>query len=295
MTPRARATTFDLLALTLAATAAACGSTSNSNDDDSGSVTVTGGESHECGEAGSNSHVDDGMCICDAGYEWVNPNDDNDFTCEEIGETGSPESCDQPHNVLTGGTCSCEAGYTWCSPDDQDDFSCCEDPAGTETGTVDTGADSTGGSGVEPDPADCNVDSEGAVFCSNTVAMGPEDSRFWTCTGGSWVEDPTAADLQCDADGYDFAYGCFDDGEAIVYLCGNGPGTPCGDEVEATCVNDDVIHACFYGKLTEDGCSTVCSTIGDGDGITYDTGFCDAEAVPVDCFCCDVGDEGCPD
>jgi hypothetical protein len=291
-------TALAIAVVVLATSALACVASGTANDDDTSTTTTTTGDGqpHDCGAAGSNSHeTPDGTCVCDAGHAWVHPNDDDDFTCEEIGDT-SVTPCDGPHNVIMDGNCFCEQGYEWCDPSSPDDLSCCgHGSSGTDTGGVDTsGSETAGDTGVEPDPADCSDATEGSVFCSNTAAMGPEGSRFWTCTGGTWVEDPTAVDLQCGADGYDFGYGCFDDGEAIVYLCGNGPGTACGDETAPMCVDDDVIHACFFGKLTEDGCSTVCSTIGDDAGITYDSGYCDAEAMPVDCVCCNAGDEGCP-
>jgi hypothetical protein len=292
------APSIDLLFIAALAAAPAIGCVvgSGSADDQATSDAGETGDPGACGGAGSYSHVSaDGTCLCDAGYNWVNPADADDYRCEEIGKPGST-MCDGPHNVLDGDTCSCEASYLWCDPADSDDYTCCAGPtSGTDTGLADTTAsDSIGDTGVDPDPADCTTEGEGAVFCSNTAAMGPAGSQFWTCMGGSWVEQPGAADVQCAADGYDFSYGCVDDGELVTYVCGNGPGTACGDEVEPMCVNDDVIHACFYGRLTEDSCTTVCSTIGDAAGITYDNGFCDAEAIPVDCFCCDAGEEGCP-
>lgn len=35
----------------------------------------------ECGDPGSNSHVDDAVCTCDAGFTWCDPNDPDDYAC----------------------------------------------------------------------------------------------------------------------------------------------------------------------------------------------------------------------
>ena len=105
----------------------------------------------------------------------------------------------------------------------------------------------------------------------------------------------TAGDELCMFDGYAFAYGCVDDGAAITFVCGNGSGEACDSNADATCVDNDVINTCLFGRVTEDSCATICNTIGDADGVTYDSGFCDAESDPPDCFCCDAGEEGCPE
>lgn len=287
-------------------------------------ITTNGGGSDECGSPLSHSHEVNGGadCKCDAGYTWENPDDPNDYYCEEIEGKGSGDAaCDNPNNVLQGNTCYCAVGYNWCFPSDPNDYTCCIDPAqdaagGTEDPTVagsgsgsgsdgSTGgtgattdvADSSGGggtSGFEPDPADCDASADGAVFCSNLAADGPEGSRFWTCMSGEWVEMPTAGDESCSFDGYDFAYGCVDDGTQVGFICGNGSGTACDGSADATCADADVINTCLYGRLTEDSCARICNEIGDDMGVTYDSGFCDAESTPPDCFCCDAGEMDCP-
>ncbi|MBX7082118.1 MAG: hypothetical protein K1X88_23120 [Nannocystaceae bacterium] len=290
-------------------------------------ITTNGGGSNECGSLLSHSHEVNGGadCRCDAGYTWEDPDDPDNYSCEEIEGKGSGDAdCNNPHNYLQGNTCYCDVGFNWCAPTDPNDYTCCEDPAqdaasgtdtnaGTDTATSDdtatggTGSGSTsadgsssaadsGGTdtGVTPDPADCTPDSEGAVFCSNAQADGPGNSHFWTCMGGEWVEMPSAGDESCMFDGYDFAYGCIDDGSQVAFICGNGPGTACDGSTESSCVDMDVVNTCLFGRLTEDSCARICNEIGDDMGVTYDSGFCDAAASPPDCFCCDAGEEGCP-
>lgn len=288
-------------------------------------ITTSGGGNDECGGILSHSHeTGNGTCKCDAGYTWENPDDPEDFDCERIEGKNDPNACTETNNVLDGNVCYCEGGYIWCNPDDANDYSCCIDDAqdalsgtddptsasdvsdtvaetGTDTSATDpTAADTTDSSdtsndsGAEPDPADCSVDTPDALFCSNTAEAGPEGSVYYTCVDGTWTENATAGDELCMFDGYAFAYGCVDDGSAIAFVCGNGPGTACDSNADATCVDADVINTCLFGRLTEDSCATICNTIGDDMGITYDSGFCDPDATPPECFCCDAGEEGCP-
>lgn len=284
-------------------------------------TTGGGGSRHDCGGTFSHSHeTANDSCKCDAGYTFENPSDPEDFACERI--EPKPGECDGANQHLEGDDCFCDDGFNWCLPNNPNDFSCCDDPAqdslsgtgtgdptdtdvtdtvaDTGTGTTDdpTAADTTEGcndSGIDPDPADCTVDAEGLFYCSNTAAAGPQGGEYWVCMGGTWVDMPTAGDESCQFDGFDFSYGCVDNGTAVEFVCGNGPGTDCDGSTEAVCVDNDVINACFFGKLTEDSCATICNTLGDEDGVTYDSGFCDADSVPPDCFCCDAGEEGCPE
>jgi len=288
-------------------------------------ISTSGGDDGECGSLLSNSHVTAGGdgCKCDAGYTWENADDPNDYDCDRI--PGKPGECNQPNNVLDGNTCFCAGGYIWCDPNDANDYSCCLDPAqdafsgtgnitdatdvtvsdtvaetGTET-TDPTAADTTdtsdtndtNDSGELPDPAQCTADTPDALFCSNTEAAGPEGSIYYTCVDGVWTEDNVTPDDACIFDLYSFSYGCVDDGNAITFVCGNGPGDVCSGD-DGTCVDDDVINACIWGRVTEDSCATLCNTIGDDEGITYESGFCDPASDPPDCFCCDSGEKGCP-
>lgn len=280
----------------------------------------------ECGNTGCNSQQVGDQCLCDPGYEFEN-NDPNDFDCDRIPGKGGDASCGGDANNpihLEGEVCVCDDGYNWCVPNDLNDLSCCEDdnqaPGDGTDGNEDTSTDPTVGpdtsadgtadetgdppgmceeveapwNGVEPDPSECT--ELGLVFCSNNADEGPAGSRFWECDGAEWVENPTYLDEDCQNSGSQFAFGCVDDGTAVVPVCGDGPGTPCsGPECDACGANGDTISYCQDNKLAADSCLRICTEDGIGD-ITYDHGFClaDPGSGAVDCFCCDEGEEGCP-
>lgn len=270
-------------------------------------IAAGGGDSDECGSLLSFSHIganDD--CFCDAGYTWENPGDDQDFDCERIPGKGSGAgACTAPNSSHAAGYCYCDFGFNWCEPSNPDDYTCCpddaQDEAGGGSGGPDTDgagtageagtADETGADPVEPDPADCTADNEGISFCSNTDATGPEASRYWVCMTGEWVEAPNAGDESCVFDGFDFSYGCVDNGSAVVFICGDGLGTACERDT-ATCVDADLLDYCQWGRLSQDSCLRICTEDGDDMGMTYDHGFCDE--VANECSCCDSGTEGCP-
>jgi hypothetical protein len=264
-------------------------------------IAAGGGDSDACGSLLSHSHVGAGdVCYCDQGYTWENPDDPEDFDCERIPGKGSGEgACTEPYSTHDDGYCYCDYGYKWCEPDDAADFTCCMDDAQDEAGggeTPDTDSagtsdESGGGGGATPDPADCTADNEGVSFCSNTDDVGPEGSVYWMCMAGEWVEMPEAGNESCVYDGYEFAYGCVDTGTAVEFLCGNGTGSACERDF-TNCVDGDNIDYCQYGKLTRDSCFRICTEEGDDMNATYDHGFCDAAVG--DCFCCDMGTEGCP-
>ena len=145
--------------------------------------------------------------------------------------------------------------------------------------------------GVEPLDEDCTED--GLAFCSNTEAEGPAGSRYWICTGGAWVEESAAGDEICVFDGFDFAYGCIDDGTDIFFECGTGSGADCSGPECNECLDSDVRQLCSDGKASTASCFELCTVLGDDKGVTYDFGECiDGEAGP-DCACCDDGDKGC--
>jgi hypothetical protein len=291
-------------------------------------ITTNGGGSDECGSVLSHSHVGaDEMCYCDAGYTWENPEDNNDYDCDRTSPKGGDSGqCNQPNSHLEdANTCKCDSGYIWCDISDPNDFTCCLDDAqdanagtGDATLTGDTGVetvadtgtgaetsastgtvDDTGpDSGVDPDPADCDADHEGQYFCSNTAAMGPEGSTMWQCLSGVWNEvSQTDLDALCTFDNYQFAYGCTDEGDEAGTagpVCGFGPGTACEGGADA-CADDDVLNYCQYGKLSSVSCLATCQD--PEQKMTYDHGYCaeDPDAPGAfDCFCCDMGDEGCP-
>ena len=292
-------------------------------------ITVGPLDCTECGNTGCHSQEVNGECKCDSGYEWASPNDPDDYECDRIPTKGGDANCggieDNPIH-MEGGACVCDAGFNWCEPDDLDDLSCCEDedqapPTGGEVETDDgdmtdgdTDADDTSNdetadvtgdpppecleegppwNGIEPDPAECTED--GLVFCSNTEAEGPAGSRYWECVGGEWVENTTAGDESCQFDGFQFAYGCIDDG-SVTFICGDGPGTACnGPECNGCAADGDGILFCTDGKLGGDSCNRICTEVGDDRGITYDYGECVMiEGGGSECACCDSGEEGCP-
>lgn len=247
-----------------------------------------------------------------------------------LGENGkSADSCPDPNSSLSDGKCYCKAFYDWCNPDDNSDLTCCEsDTSGSNTNTnsnsnsgTGTGSATDNGttqdvptsgttsdvpttseSGTTGTPMDCSVTTEPPDGCdANTEnflcisADNPdcdvEGSKYYVCTNGAWVENTTDGDASCKADGYDFSFGCSDNGSSIDFICGTGPGTPCttGD---ASCGTDVQLDACVLGKQTATDCTLFCMQEG-MEGVTYDYGFC-GDQRGISCICCDEGDDGCP-
>jgi hypothetical protein len=234
------------------------------------------------------------------------------------------EPCDSGSNnkLDSNGECECRIGYEWCDPADQSNLNCCDDDIGgtntstsgpgdgdgdpTGDGDPDTGdgdgdpagdGDGDGDGDCAPGelpPESCTGDEEGFYWCTNSEAMGPGCSEFYICENGAWTENPGFMDESCGFDGFDFAYGCVDDGSSVIFECGDGSGAACNDADPAYCVNEDEIGYCLWNKETWDSCQLFCEEVGIG-GQTYEYGECDA-SVPDDiaCFCCDSGDEGCP-
>jgi hypothetical protein len=279
-------------------------------------ITTNGKDCTECGNTFCNSVQVGNECRCRSGYEFKEPNNPNDFECVRIpGKGGS--TCPDPNSHIDGNQCFCDPGYNWCNPADDNDLSCCPDDnqvlddgtGGPVThGTDDHGdteADGTGGDtdgpgtcdfdppdcgapAFEPDPADCNPDTQGFLACSNSLAMGAECSVLWECDGNDWVVNDQMADEICQLDGLDFGAGCVDTGEFVEFVCGFGPGTPCTGDC-AECVDDEIIRFCVDGAVNEDNCFIICTEFGDARGITYDHGVCNDGF----CDCCDFEDEGC--
>lgn len=273
--------------------------------DDSGLV-------HECGSLLANN---DENCVCLPGYERCNPNDPADTDCcEKEGKGGECEA----NSYYEDGNCYCNPGYAWCT-DDPADLSCCEDPGQTSQGTTTgTGSDSetgeptggTTGSTTEPEPttsdgttgqpeecpnavdppATCDPDTD-LAFCTNSESVCEVPGTYYSCVGGVWVEDSASADEQCQFDGYDFSYGCFDTEQGVIIECGTGSGTPCQGNT-ATCLDSSTWQGCQWGKATEVDCFYLCTEIG-YDGALYDYGDCQIQDGEAVCACCDIGDEGC--
>lgn len=266
-----------------------------------GCVIVSGSGGNDCGDPGTHSFEQGGDCVCEGGYEFCN-DDPDDYSCCEI-----DDGCG-PNGYLQDNQCWCDPGYTWCNPDDPTDTSCClaggTDGTGTGTATAGTDGTATGGTtggvmcteGAMPDPADCTPADEGIVFCSHSDPALIECSTLWICMGGQWVDGTQAADENCQFDGWDWAYGCYDNAQAnqVEVVCGAGPGTPCNDGDASFCMDADQIHYCRYGKLSEVSCLKTCQEVGDENLVTYDYGECQEDMSGAFCACCDEGDPGCP-
>lgn len=258
-------------------------------------------DSTECGSDMSNSTVEGDECVCEPGFDWCDLDDpDNFLCCERDDACPDPDSFFDPDT----GSCFCDPGFEWCNPDDMNDYSCCPSDGGSDSGTSGSGTggatDGTGGDsggdpgGPPPDPADCNESTEGGLYCTNTADMGPEGGDLYVCMGGTWQIDETTPNDTCAFDGYDFAFGCVDDGSTILYDCGFGPGTPCSG-TEASCTDSDVINECVFGKTREDSCNRICQEEGDGSGAVFDFGSCGEQDGSIECLCCDFDDPDCGD
>lgn len=277
---------------------------------------TTGGT--ECGDPGTHTNDD---CSCEPGYSKCDPGDPDAIACCMDGL-----SCPDPNSYLDGDECKCNVGWEWCNPEDIDDLSCCmeggtttsptsttEPPAttsdgtttsettapmtsGTTTTTTETtdGGTTTGGPacmGEQPPPDTCDP---GTYWCTQPEACGPEGSELFRCVDGAWFPEANLAKDSCVFDGYDFAYGCVDDGNSIEFICGDGPGTPCDGGTPSSCSDDATLEECTLGKLTHFDCFTICTEIGDDMGVLYDHGFCGERMGAIGCLCCDMGDPGCP-
>jgi hypothetical protein len=235
------------------------------------------------------------------------------------------EPCDSGSNnkLDDNGECECRIGYEWCEPNDATNLNCCDDDIGDGTGPGDGDGDTSGDGDGDPtgdgdgetsgdgdgDPGDgdgdecapgelppetCTVEEEGLYWCTNSEAQGPTCSQFFICQEGVWTENAAFMDESCVFDTFDFAYGCVDDGEGVVFECGLGTGAPCEDADPAFCIDDDQIGYCLWNKETADSCLAFCQEEGI-DMTTYEYGECDDSVVDdVACFCCDSGDMGCP-
>jgi hypothetical protein len=279
-----------------------------------GSCVITTGQKDctTCGASFCNSVQVGTDCFCKSGYQFKEPNNPNDFECVRIpGKGGS--SCPDQNSFLSGNQCFCDPGYNWCNPNDNGDLSCClddnqvlDDGTGGHTGhdTGDTGVDvdtgDTGGDACElnpscpppasePDPADCNADHLGFVWCSNSVEMGAACSVYWECDGSQWVEAMENLHALCQFSGYDFAAGCVDDGQNAFEVCGFGPGTACEGDCGG-CANDEFVEYCEDGALNQFSCIVLCNEVG-VEGATFDHGVC----LDDECHCCDFDEEGCGD
>lgn len=233
------------------------------------------------------------------------------------------DSCTDDNSFLSNGECFCNAGYDWCKPNDINNLDCCATTTSDTnpgTGTSDTNNGTTTNAptsgttaevpttsetnGTTGAPLDCSVGTEPPGSCdANTENFlcltadnpdcGPEGSKYYVCTNGSWVENPNGPNENCIADGHGFAYGCVDEDSMVKFVCGEGPGTACTNDTPDACNGDVSLESCDYGKLSATDCTVLCMTEGDGMGVTYDYGYC-GDQRGISCICCDEGDADCP-
>ncbi len=229
-------------------------------------------------ESGSNNKLnDDGECECRIGYDWCT-DDPADLNCCDLDEDTNGDDVDT--------TTSSDDDTT--NGDDVDTTS----ETDTSSETDSTTGDDTTDTGVLP-PESCTPEEEGFYWCTHTEEMGPQGSQFFICEGGSWVENGAFMDETCMFDGYDFAYGCVDDGVDVIFECGDGSGSDCAED-PAYCIDGDQIAYCYWGKETWESCQNFCENIGI-DGVTYEYGECDeSDPEDVSCYCCDADDPECP-
>ena len=269
------------------------------------------GAPDECGDLLTHSEQVGDECFCDAGYDWCT-SDPSDFNCCKQTPKGV-DQCNQPNNQVIGNDCFCAQGYDWCT-NDLNDFSCCKSVQGENTGSdsgsqsgtgtgTDTGTETEGGTTVsetggmicegelQPPPASCDSETE-LAYCTSTFDDCVEESEYYTC-GPDGVWQPADGDPDCELLGYDFSYGCVDNGELVEQLCGAGPGTPCSNADPDYCGDADVLNYCLYSKLGAVSCLEQCQVVGDGMGVTYDFGSCGEQEGEFKCLCCDLDEEGC--
>lgn len=295
-------------ALAVALSAGACNvkvSVSSSEGDSSSSGTTA---SAQCGAPGTNT---DDSCACLEGYSRCDPSSE-DIACCAGG-------CTDPHSQPVGDMCYCVDGWAPCVDEPE---ACCAvsgttteptttEPPGTTTlvegtttlevvtettaATSDTSTTTTGEEcpGEQLPPESCNP-GQRSFWCTKPESCGPEGGVVYRCVGGTWVLDAGLADENCNFDGFDFAYGCVDDGNKVEFVCGDGPGTACEAGEPSACIGEKGLQQCIYGKLAEFDCFVQCTEVGDDMGVLYDHGSCGEQDGESVCLCCDEGDAGCP-
>lgn len=243
----------------------------------------------------ANSELVGDKCFCVEGYTWCNPTDIEDLSCCPEGVTTGPGPTTGP-NPTTDETASTTGPVTTGPITTEGDTTTTEGSTGgvetTEPGS--TSADTTGGPAC-PDPQTppdgCDDNS---YWCTEPEVCGPAGSELYRCVNGEWILDDSLASQSCKFDGFDFAYGCVDNGKAIEFLCGDGPGTPCQVGDPSSCVDEKVLAECVWDKTTHYDCFTVCTEVGDSMGVLYDFGYCGEDMGQIGCLCCDMGEPGCP-
>ncbi|WAS98080.1 hypothetical protein [Nannocystis punicea] len=246
-----------------------------------------------------NSYLDGETCYCNDGFEYCT-DDPNDLSCcpvqdtttvSSVGTTTLEPTTTEPSTTTTGPTTSDATTIPATTSTTAETTESTSTTAETSEGTSTT----TGGeecTGPQPPPDErCQ---NGQFWCTMTEACGPEGSEVYRCDNGNWILEPNLAKDSCTFDGYDFAYGCIDNGKSVEFFCGEGPGTACENTDPATCADDTNLNTCIYGKLSAFDCFVQCTEVGDAMMNLYDHGFCGDDMGTSVCLCCDMGEPGCP-
>lgn len=250
----------------------------------------------ECGELGSHSSLNTATneCVCDAGYNWCDPTNGQDYSCCMGTVNCGSDPLLEPDP--SGSSCICVAGYDWCNPSDLTDYSCCATGTGTDTGT---GTGTSGGQVdctgklYQPLDSECTAMTEGSIYCDTTTYECAGEASYYVCQGGAWVPQQSAIADSCMFDGFSLGLGCFDTGTEVKFVCADGPGTACDGTMAASCTDATHISECKLGSIVADDCMKVCMQVGDAMGITYDVGTCELVEGVAQCSCCDLGTPGC--
>ncbi|MCA9713678.1 MAG: hypothetical protein H6713_19455 [Myxococcales bacterium] len=253
---------------------------------------TSGDGPNQCGESllDHNYVGQDGLCYCDSGYTWCNPNNDADLTCcEAVGNTPNGGNCGNNSSLAGDGLCYCDQGYDWCSNTGLD---CCpldpkqptetdaESVGGTTAGT--TGSGTSAGPDCNPEPPPDGACDDGTVWCTHDESCGG-GGDYYECISGAWqLQGKDVLDTTCSFDDPSWqSFGCVDDAEMdqVVILCGNGSGAACTSD---SCQGTETLLTCDYGLQTAMlDCLTICNDS------SFDNGECGEQDGVDQCLCFD--------
>jgi hypothetical protein len=195
----------------------------------------------------------------------------------EAGVGSDVEGCGEPgsHSVLVDAhSCACEPGFEWCS-DALDDLTCCPSESSESES-----------SGTPPDAA-CGPEQAEQIACIDDPLQEGPGTETWACNGERWIEVAKLFEFECQAQGYQFGYGCVaatDAIDALAFVCGYGPGSTCDAMQGSACVDAAIIDTCVWGRRTIDYCRRLCDELE-----LWGPGFVEGSCVEVDgvasCVC----------
>lgn len=192
----------------------------------------------------------------------------------EAGVGSDVEGCGEPgsHSVrVDDHSCACEPGFAWCS-EALDDLSCCPGEGGESE------------SGAMPPEAECGPEQAEQIACIDDSLQEGPGTETWACNGERWVEVAELFEFECQAQGYQFGYGCVAALGEIEFVCGYGPGSTCDATQGSACVDEAIIDTCVWGRRTIDYCKRLCD-----DLELWGPGFVEGACVEVDgvasCMC----------